>query len=70
MNKKSHHKYLTHNIAKTYKKVNRSKVNRIDFKRKRFSKNQQQMTDTAQKIKFYIMDFFSKCDQIRSFLRI
>ena len=26
--------------------------------------------DTAQKIKFFIKDFFSKCDQIRSFLRI
>ena len=25
---------------------------------------------TAQKIKSYIKDFFSKCDQIRSFLRI
>ena len=25
---------------------------------------------TAQKMKFYIKDFFSKCDQIRSFLRI
>ena len=24
----------------------------------------------AQKIKFFIKDFFSKCDQIRSFLRI
>ena len=27
-------------------------------------------TYTAQKIKFSIEDFFSKCDQIRSFLRI
>ena len=27
-------------------------------------------TNTAQKIKFSIKDFFSKCDQIRSFLRI
>ena len=26
--------------------------------------------DTASKIKFSIIDFFSKCDQIRSFLRI
>ena len=26
--------------------------------------------DTAQKMKFSIKDFFSKCDQIRSFLRI
>ena len=25
---------------------------------------------TAQKMKFFIKDFFSKCDQIRSFLRI
>ena len=25
---------------------------------------------TAQKMKFSIKDFFSKCDQIRSFLRI
>ena len=27
-------------------------------------------TETAQKMKFSIKDFFSKCDQIRSFLRI
>ena len=27
-------------------------------------------TNTAQKLKFSIKDFFSKCDQIRSFLRI
>ena len=27
-------------------------------------------TDTAQKMKFSIKDSFSKCDQIRSFLRI
>ena len=27
-------------------------------------------TNTAQKMKFSIKDFFSKCDQIRSFLRI
>ena len=26
--------------------------------------------DTAQKMRFSIKDFFSKCDQIRSFLRI
>ena len=26
--------------------------------------------NTAQKVKFSIKDFFSKCDQIRSFLRI
>ena len=28
------------------------------------------MTSTAQKMKFSIKDFFSKCDQIRSFLRL
>ena len=28
------------------------------------------ITRTAQKMKFSIKDFFSKCDQIRSFLRI
>ena len=28
------------------------------------------VTITAQKIKFFITDFFSKCDQICSFLRI
>ena len=28
------------------------------------------MDATAQKMKFSIKDFFSKCDQIRSFLRI
>ena len=27
-------------------------------------------TETRQKMKFSIKDFFSKCDQIRSFLRI
>ena len=27
-------------------------------------------SDSAQKKKFSIKDFFSKCDQIRSFLRI
>ena len=27
-------------------------------------------THTARKMKFYIKDFFSKCNQIRSFLRI
>ena len=26
--------------------------------------------NTAQKVKFSVKDFFSKCDQIRSFLRI
>ena len=28
------------------------------------------MVSTAQKTKFFIKDFFSKCNQIRSFLRI
>ena len=28
------------------------------------------VTYTAQKMKFFIKDFFSECDQIRSFLRI
>ena len=28
------------------------------------------MPDIAQKMKFFIKDFFSKCDQIRSFLQI
>ena len=28
------------------------------------------MNDTAQKLKFSVKDFFSKCDQIRSKLRI
>ena len=28
------------------------------------------INSTAQKVKFSIKDFFSKCDQIRSFLRI
>ena len=31
---------------------------------------QNNKTGTAQKMKFSIKDFFSKCDQIRSFLRI
>ena len=29
-----------------------------------------QWTSTAQKMKFFIKDFFSECDQIRNFLRI
>ena len=32
--------------------------------------NGQNTANTAQKMKFSIKDFFSKCDQIRSFLRI
>ena len=36
----------------------------FDFKVSKFP------TITAQKMKFSIEDFFSKCDQIRSFLRI
>ena len=28
------------------------------------------VANTAQKMRFYIKDFFSKCDQTRSFLRI
>ena len=31
---------------------------------------QSSVIDPTQKIKFFIKDFFSKCDQIRSFLRI
>ena len=33
-------------------------------------RNQMHVADTAQKMKFFIKDFFSKCDQIRSFLWI
>ena len=39
---------------------------RINTKNVTWSKN----SFTTQKMKFSIMDFFSKCDQIRSFLRI
>ena len=39
-----------------------------NYKNRKITQNQQ--TNTAQKIKFSIRDFFSKCDQIRSFLRI
>ena len=38
----------------------------VDYPRATSNEN----TDTAQKMKFYIKDFFRKCDQIRSFLRI
>ena len=41
-----------------------------DDKRKRSLIVLKVTTDTAQKSKFSIRDFFSKCDQIRSFLRI
>ena len=34
------------------------------------SSSDQWPQDTAQKTKFYIKGFFSKCDQIRSFQRI
>ena len=33
-------------------------------------KNSDVVSDTAQKMKFSIKDFFSKCEQIRSFLRV
>ena len=42
----------------------RTRANQMSF---RWNK---EMEDTAQKMKFSINDFFSKCDQIRSFLRI
>ena len=32
--------------------------------------NMEDITDTAQKMKFSVKDFFSKCDQIRNFLQI
>ena len=35
-----------------------------------YRKHGNSFLNTAQKMKFYIKDFFSKCDQIRSFLRI
>ena len=38
----------------------------VDYPRATSNEN----TDTAQKMKFYIKDFFRKCDQIRNFLRI
>ena len=34
------------------------------------NKKQNSVNDTAKKIKFFIKDFFSKCDQFRSFLWI
>ena len=43
------------------------------FSEKYFYKNRlgaEGLNSTAQKMKFYIKDFFSKCDQIRSFLQI
>ena len=44
-------------------------MNGKDIRRKKAAKkNIKRMTSTAQKMKFSIMDFFSKCDQIRSFL--
>ena len=35
-----------------------------------FFHNEAALSNTAQKMKFSIKDFFSRCDQIRSFLRI
>ena len=44
-------------------------MNGKDIRRKKAAKkNIKQMTSTEKKMKFSIMDFFSKCDQIRSFL--
>ena len=37
---------------------------------KSFKNEVTELEDTAQKMKFSIKGFFSKCDQIRSFLRI
>ena len=43
----------------------------IDLRTKRFNSPEMYFrANTAQKMKFSIKDFFSKCDQIRSFLRI
>ena len=41
-------------------------VNKHDFHSEHFSN----LLTTTQKMKFSIKNFFSKCDQIRSFLRI
>ena len=44
-------------------------MNGKDIRRKKAAKkNIKQTTSTEKKMKFSIMDFFSKCDQIRSFL--
>ena len=44
-------------------------MNGKDIRRKKAAKkNIKRMTSTAQKMKFSIIDFFSKCDEIRSFL--
>ena len=44
-------------------------MNGKDIRRKKAAKkNIKQMTSTEKKMKFSIMDFFIKCDQIRSFL--
>ena len=54
----------------TFPKQKRA-VNRETKKVKKLHSEIQNLeTNTAQKIKFSIQDFFSKCDQIRSFLRI
>ena len=37
---------------------------------RKISRNHFHVADTSQKMKFFIKDFFSKCDQIRSFLQI
>ena len=44
--------------------------NEISSIRVIFFHNEAALSNTAQKMKFSIKDFFSKCDQIRSFLRI
>ena len=40
----------------------------MDHRQRSFTKLRK--TNIAEKMNFLIMDFFSKCDQIRSFLRI
>ena len=46
------------------------KYNSISTKTGLTKFGQQKVSDTAQKMKFSTKDFFSKCDQIRSFLLI
>ena len=50
-----------------------TKVNERSYQMKRFTEKHLQPSQTsnaAQKMKFFIKDFLSKCDKIRSFLRI
>ena len=61
-------------VMRTFRVVIISEQQRPDCKKKEFhvfmNLDKVVGASTAQKMKFFIKDFFSKCDQIRGYLRI